>query len=180
MKSLKKILIMCSFLFLVTGCFKTEELDNAKIYTTIYPIEYIVSELYGILTEEDEGAICKYFNVSTDTMKIYLSVLANYRNLCAHEDILYSNKTQRMIPDNHVHEILNIEKLEGEYIYGKNDLFSVIIMMKELLTKSDFNDFFNEFNYEMEILENKITTLSKEELLSKIGFPLNWGDIKEI
>ena len=140
----------------------------------------IVSELYGILTEEDETEICKYFNVDPETMKIYLSILANYRNLCAHEDILYSNRTQRMIPDNNIHEELNIEKIEEEYVYGKNDLFAVIIMMKELLTKSDFSDFINEIIYEMEILENKITTLSKEELLNKIGFPLNWEEIKDI
>ena len=140
----------------------------------------IVSELFGILTEEDENEICKYFNISPDTMKIYLSILANYRNLCAHEDILYSNKTQKMIPDSYIHEYLNIDRFEGEYIYGKNDLFSVIIMMKQLLTKSDFNDFINEFGYELEILENKITVFSNDVLLEKLGLPNDWEKIKEI
>ena len=109
-----------------------------------------------------------------------IAILSNYRNLCAHEDMLYSNRTQKSIPDNEIHEILKINKIDDEYIYGKNDLFSVIIMLKELLTKSDFNDFFNEFNYEMKILESKILTLSKETLLMKLGFPNNFEDIKEI
>ena len=109
----------------------------------------IVSEFYSILTVEDQTEIAAYFGVSVDTMKIYLGILANYRNLCAHEDMLYSNRTQKSIPDNEIHEILKINKIDDEYIYGKNDLFSVIIMLKELLTKSDFNDFFNEFNYEI-------------------------------
>lgn len=140
----------------------------------------IVSEFYSILTVEDQTEIAAYFGVSVDTMKIYLGILANYRNLCAHEDMLYSNRTQKSIPDNEIHEILKINKIDDEYIYGKNDLFSVIIMLKELLTKSDFNDFFNEFNYEMKILESKILTLSKETLLMKLGFPNNFEDIKEI
>ena len=75
---------------------------------------------------------------------------------------------------------LNIDKFEGEYIYGKNDLFSVIIMMKQLLTKSDFNDFINEFGYELEILENKITVFSNDVLLEKLGLPNDWEKIKEI
>ena len=140
----------------------------------------IVSELFGILTIEDQEEIAKYFNVDVETMKIYLSVLANYRNLCAHEDILYANKTQKLIPDTNIHEILEIEKVEGEYVYGKNDLFSVIIMLKRLLTKVDFSDFFNEFAYEMDILKSKITTLSEPVLLNKIGFPINWSEIKEL
>lgn len=35
----------------LTGCFKSEELDNASIYTTSYPIEYLVMELYGYNSE---------------------------------------------------------------------------------------------------------------------------------
>ena len=44
---MKKIIIMISCLFLLSGCFKSEDLDNATIYTTVYPIEFVVNELYG-------------------------------------------------------------------------------------------------------------------------------------
>ena len=76
----------------------------------------IVSEFYSILTVEDQTEIAAYFGVSVDTMKIYLGILANYRNLCAHEDMLYSNRTQKSIPDNEIHEILKINKIDDEYI----------------------------------------------------------------
>ena len=45
MKKIFKSLIILSFIVLLSGCLKTEELDNATIYTTTYPIEYIVKEL---------------------------------------------------------------------------------------------------------------------------------------
>lgn len=51
MKRIFKVFVISCIMFLMSGCFKTEELDNAKIYTTIYPIEYLVSELYGYNSE---------------------------------------------------------------------------------------------------------------------------------
>ncbi len=46
---MKKIFIitMCCCLFLITGCFKKDNLENITIYTTAYPIEYITNQLYG-------------------------------------------------------------------------------------------------------------------------------------
>jgi len=42
-----KKLLPIIMLFLITGCFKQDSLDGIDIYTTVYPIEYIVSQLYG-------------------------------------------------------------------------------------------------------------------------------------
>lgn len=47
---MKKILsVMCILLiiFSSTGCLKKDDLEGANIYTTIYPISYIVQTLYG-------------------------------------------------------------------------------------------------------------------------------------
>jgi len=51
MKKTIRLFIMASISIFLTGCFKSEELDNATIYTTTYPIEYIVTELYGYNSE---------------------------------------------------------------------------------------------------------------------------------
>lgn len=51
MKKISKLLIICSFMFLLSGCFKSEELDKAEIYTTTYPIEYLMTEIYGYNSE---------------------------------------------------------------------------------------------------------------------------------
>ena len=45
---IKKILILALLICVsLTGCFKRDTMDNIKIYTTTYPIEYMVSEIYG-------------------------------------------------------------------------------------------------------------------------------------
>lgn len=44
----KKLLLLCLLLtFVTTGCFKRDTMEDINIYTSVYPIEYIVSELYG-------------------------------------------------------------------------------------------------------------------------------------
>ena len=72
---MKKIIIILSCLFLLTGCFKSEELDNATIYTTVYPIEYIVSELYGYNSEVNsiypDGININDYELSNKKIKKY-------------------------------------------------------------------------------------------------------------
>lgn len=46
-KLIALILLLGSCLFLVTGCFKRDNLEDIDIYTTAYPIEYITNYLYG-------------------------------------------------------------------------------------------------------------------------------------
>lgn len=44
----KKLLLLClSLVLITTGCFKRDTMEDINIYTSVYPIEYIVSELYG-------------------------------------------------------------------------------------------------------------------------------------
>lgn len=140
----------------------------------------IISELYGILKIEDQENIAKLYKVDIESLGMYLSLLANFRNLCAHEDILYDHRTQRSIPDSKYHRILDIECIDGEYKYGKNDLFAVIIILKQMLTENEFKDFFYQIGYEIDILDSKVNTIPLNTILSKIGFPNNFRNIKEI
>jgi len=140
----------------------------------------IIAELYSILKEEDQKEIADYYKINPKDFSIYLSILANYRNLCAHEDILYDHTTQRSIPNNKYHQILEIPKVDDEYIYGKNDFYSVVIILRQMLDKRQFRDLINEIGYEMDILDDKINSVETQVILNKIGFPNNWHDIAEI
>ena len=140
----------------------------------------IMAELYGILTEEDQMEIASFYNLDIESLTIYLSILSNYRNLCAHEDILYDHRTQKSIPDSKYHYKLNIDMIDDEYVYGKNDLYSVVIIFKQMLSEDEFKEFINEIGYEIDILEGKTNVLPINNFLNKIGFPENWRDIINI
>lgn len=137
----------------------------------------LVSEMYSVLKHQDKKNIADLYKVDPEELIIYLPILANYRNLCAHEDILFNNQTQRIVPDSKYHNLLNIEKVDGEYIKGKNDIFGLIIILKHLLSKDDFKMMMNEIIYEIEYLDAKINTISIDKVLDQMGFPKNYKEI---
>ena len=140
----------------------------------------LVSEFYNIFKENDKLEISNFYNLDVNTFSIYLTILSNYRNLCAHEDVLYDHRTQKEIPDCRYHSSLNIIKDDNGYVYGKNDLYSVIIIMKSLLSTQQFIDLINEIGYEVDILSGKVSVIPINKILNKIGFPDNWRDIVDI
>ena len=140
----------------------------------------IMSEFYDILKIEDKEDIANVYNLDNETLRIFLALLSNFRNVCAHEDILYDHRVQRSIPDSEYHKLLNIQKIDEEYIYGKNDLFSLVIILKYMLTSYEFSLMIDEIKKEVDILDAKVSTVPLDAILNKIGFPSNFYDIKEL
>lgn len=140
----------------------------------------MINEFYSILKPEDKLSIAQYYNLDVETLGIYIGLLSNYRNLCAHEDICYNNRTQICINNTTYHRLLNIPKMDGEYIYGKNDLFALIIIFKRILQKDDFNLFINEIEYELDKLNGKLKTIDIEKVLDTMGFPINYREIERM
>lgn len=141
----------------------------------------LVSECFSILREVDREEISSYYNnINTETLEDYLNVVSNYRNICAHEDILFNHRTQKDLPETKYHNLLNIPKLDGEYIYGMHDIFALIIILKHLLTPTDFKMMMNEVNYEIEWLSQKLKSINISKVLYRMGFPSNYKDITQM
>ena len=69
MRKLKKILLLILGLFLVTGCsLRKENLENATIYTTIYPIKYLTEFMY-----KDYGVIESIYPAGADVLNYDLT-----------------------------------------------------------------------------------------------------------
>ena len=140
----------------------------------------IVCELYSILKPEDQVNIADIFNVTTEHLESFLPILSNYRNLCAHEDIVYEHRTEKGIIDTIYHEELNIPKMDDEYIYGKNDIFAVLIMFKFLLREDDFRLMMKEIENEIEKLDGIVNSIPIEKILDRMGIPNNYMDLIDL
>ena len=47
-KSIFKLLAIILLLGVITtGCFKRDDMEDISIITTVYPLEYVVNQLYG-------------------------------------------------------------------------------------------------------------------------------------
>ncbi len=156
----------------------TEKYGYVPMWIAVKVLSFgIVSELYQILKTEDQISIARDFHATREQLVVYFPILANFRNLCAHEDILYEHKAQRSIEDTKYHQLLNIPKVNDEYIYGKNDLFAIVLILKQLLRRDDFFLFMSEFEYEIQVLADRLKTISIEKVLDRMGFPIHYGEI---
>lgn len=140
----------------------------------------IVGELYTVMKREDQEEIANIYDLSINNLLTYLPILSNYRNLCAHEDILYDHRTQKIIGDTKYHDGLDIPTTDGEYIYGKDDLFALIIILKQLLRPEEFRLLINELSYEIDILCGKLKVINIGKVLDTMGFPRNFREILDL
>lgn len=141
----------------------------------------IVGELYSVLQKEDQQEIADIYGVSIRDLVNYLPILANYRNLCAHEDLCFNNRTHKKIEPTKYHDILNIPKNEeDEYIYGLNDLFAIIIIMKQLLKEDNFVMMINEISYELDVLDGKLEVIEIDKVIDAMGMPINYKEIARV
>ena len=140
----------------------------------------IVGELYKNIKKEDQLGIAEIYNIDVDALANYLTILSNYRNLCAHEDIVFCNKTQREVEDNEYHKLLHIPIMDDEYIYGKNDVFALILVLKRMLSKEEFSNFIEEVKHNIDNLDLNLHSIKIDKVLDNMGFPKNYYELKNI
>ena len=140
----------------------------------------IVVELFSVLKKEDQYDIIDLYDMDLRSFLTNLSILSNYRNLCAHEDIVFENRTQKFIEDSIYHRKLKIPMMDNEYIYGKNDLFALLIILKTMLKDNEVNDLVIEIGDAVKNLEFNLRTIPINKVLDKMGFPDDWDQIKNI
>ncbi len=105
--------------------------------------------------------------------------LSIVRNICAHNERLYDHKG-KPLRKTRVHEQLNIPLRKGKYIYGVDDLFSVVITLKFLLGNDDFNEFINSLERLITDFSQSTSIIPIKSLYKKMGFPENWEDVKDV
>ena len=140
----------------------------------------IIGELYSILKKEDQINIADVYDLDSETLNNYLVLLSNYRNLCAHEDIVFENKTQRLIADTKYHRLLKIPITNDEYIYGKNDVFALVIVMKQMLKNDEFKNMALEISHALKNLELNLSSIPISKVMDRMGFPTNWEEIIDV
>lgn len=137
-----------------------------------------LSKMYQVLPQSQQSKICKNFPaINQRQMEQFLSVLTKFRNVCAHGERLFTYRTMDHISDLPLHRKLSIPKNGVHYQYGKNDLFAVVIAFRYLIPSKDFRSFKLKLSRLINNISDKLTHIDHQELLERMGFPLNWKDI---
>ena len=137
-----------------------------------------ISKMYQCFSQDMQVSVSKNFDkVNEKELMQYLRVLTKFRNVCAHNDRLFSYTTKDDIPDTALHSKLMIAKKGTQYVYGKRDLFSVVIAFRYLLRKEDFYSFKSMLGKILDHFAAGTTNVTHYELLHEMGFPANWKKI---
>lgn len=133
-----------------------------------------ISKFYSIMKQKEQNAISRKYNLQINEFKVILHNLTLIRNICAHDEKLYDIKMKNRIYSTIYHKKLNIENINGNYKCETRDLFSIVICLKLLLNKKDFNCFYSKLIGNIQELEKSITTIKIQSILNVMGFPKNY------
>ena len=129
-----------------------------------------ISKFYSLMKQKEQNTISRKFNLQISEFKIYLQNLTLIRNICAHDEKLYDITLKNRIYPTKYHKKLNIIK-NDKFLYSTRDLFSIIIILKILLEKVEFYNFYINIIKNIDILQTELITISINKVLYKMGFP---------
>ncbi|MBE5833365.1 MAG: Abi family protein [Butyrivibrio sp.] len=133
------------------------------------------SKMYSLLSPSLKSRISQHFpGVNQLELSMHLRLLTHFRNVCAHNERLFSYKDRYDIPDTVLHQKLGIPMRGQQYILGKKDLFSVVISFRYLLSNEDFIAFKKSLSALIAKTDKSSPVLSEKILLDSMGFPPNW------
>lgn len=138
--------------------------QTSKMYSFMLPsIKSKVSVHYGNITEKE--------------LIQYLKVLTVFRNICAHNERLFPYESRFEIPDTSLHKKMRIPQKGIQYLYGKHDMFALLIAFRYLLDKEDFKSLKKELTKLFNTFSTATSATQKSKLLYAMHFPSNWANI---
>jgi len=152
---------------------------NVPLWVLVNALTFgTLSKMYFFFPSDLQSKVGKNFpSVNEKQLGQFLSVLTKFRNVCAHNERLFSYRCRDAIPDTKLHQKLDIPKKGDTYECGKTDLFAVVIAFRYLLPREEFILFKKKLTAQIDVISNSANHITRNELLSAMGFPQKWKDI---
>lgn len=152
---------------------------NVPLWVLVNALTFgTLSKMYFFFPFDLQSKVSKNFaHVNEKQLGQFLTVMTKFRNVCAHNERLFSYRAKDAIPDMELHSKLGISKECSLYQCGKSDLFAVVIAFRYLLPKQEFLEFKRALTIQIDSFLKSTTHISEEELLRAMGFPANWKKI---
>ena len=123
-----------------------------------------LSRFYSILKQPDRQNISKNFKLSDKLLKQIITNMTMIRNICAHNDRLFSFRSKFMI---------SFKYIEKNYNKKSVNIYMIMKSMKYLLPYNKKKDFENLINEEINCLSTKLKSIKIDNILHIMGFYMN-------
>ena len=134
----------------------------------------LIKKFYFCMKEEDRCFVAQnYYKISFSYLRSFLESLNMFRNVFAHNFrvLFYRIKDiDKQIKDTPIHSLLNIDKTNNYYYYGKNDLFSIVIVLKYMLCKKDFDSLYCSLISLFDEVKQQTSKINYNQVINSIGF----------
>lgn len=137
-----------------------------------------LSKMYQYCTSDIRTKISQnYAGVSEIELHQFIRVLASCRNICAHGERLFTFHVKEAGPDTVLHRKLGIPTRNGAYLFGKQDLFAVVIALRYLIPHDEFKIFKRRLKSAIKVVLKNCPHISEKQLYDYMGFPANWEKV---
>lgn len=152
---------------------------NVPLWVLVNAVTFgSLSKFYSLVTPDLKVKVSKNFEkVNEKQLRQYLSVITKFRNVCAHNERLFSYQTQDDIPNTALHQKLNLPKNGTQYSCGKRDLFAMVISFRYLLPAQEFRTFKASLAHTIRQYLDASPAMTEATLYQYMGFPTNWKKI---
>lgn len=123
-----------------------------------------LSRLYAMLKQSDRQSISKNFKLSDKVLKQIIMNMTMIRNICAHNDRLFSFHSKFRI---------SFKYIEKNYNEKSVNIYMVMKCMESLLPKDRKKEFVKLIYSEIKILDGKLKSIRIDNILNRMGFYKN-------
>lgn len=129
-----------------------------------------ISRLYGMLKQPDRQSISKHFKLSDKVLKQIIVNMTMVRNICAHNDRLFSFHSKFRISFKYIQE---------NYKEQSVNIYMMMKCMEYLLPKNKKIEFIKQIDEELEKLGTRLHSIKIDKILRTMGFYMNNKFINE-
>lgn len=177
MKNLKKIILLILPIILITGCsFTKDNLENATVYTTIYPVEYLTKYLYQDYAKIEsiypsDADILNYDPTEKQIKKYAKADLFIYNGLSNEKNIAKNliNKNRKLLIIDvsngltYTHGIKELWMSPNNYLMlAKNIKDSLKGELKSKIIKEYVDEKYNELAQKLSLMDAELRAIGKE------------------
>lgn len=123
-----------------------------------------LSKLYAMLKQSDRQSISKNFKLSDKVLRQIIINMTMIRNICAHNDRLFSFHSKFRI---------SFKYIEKDYNENSVNIYMMMKCMEYLLPKEKKKEFIKLIKKEIKILDNRLNSIKIDNILNIMGFYKN-------
>jgi len=123
-----------------------------------------LSRLYAVLKQSDRQNISKNFKLSDKVLKQIIINMTMIRNICAHNDRLFSFHSKFRI---------SFKYIQKNYNERTVNIYMIMKCMECLLPKDKKREFIKLINNEIKQLDKKLKSIKIDNILYIMGFSMN-------